>query len=154
MTGDRSVAFAQAQEALRQQRETFEQARIHANRWFHLRLAVGLASILMLPTILLVSARILLSDQPYPAELQAAAAGALFVDTVGVLLAVWKIVLNKDSQTPLTPTTMMPAPEPSERAFPGLAADVSSVKRLESEAGQPEAARQSLEIAPPGAVVD
>jgi hypothetical protein len=99
------VGSQAADERLRQERETFDQHRTHQNRWFLLRLAIGYMSVVLLPSILAVSTYILLNQTRFPTSVVTAAGGALFVDALGLIASVWKIVLNPDFMTKLAPMT-------------------------------------------------
>lgn len=104
-TGARGDA---ADERLRQERETFDQHRTHQNRWFLLRLTMGYMSVVLLPSILVVSTYILLNHTRFPAGVVTAAGGALFVDALGLVASVWKIVLNRGFMSKLAPVTTVP----------------------------------------------
>lgn len=100
-----AVRIEQATERLRQESETFNQRKSHEERWFRLRLSMGYASVVLLPTIVVICSFILYRYESFPGSVLAAAGSALFVDVVGLMLAVWKIVLNPGSVTKLDPVS-------------------------------------------------
>ena len=99
------VRIEQATERLRQESETFDQRKSHQERWFKLRLSMEYASVVVLPAIAVGCALILFDNQDFPDAVVTAAAGALFADVLGLMLAVWRIVLNPGSITNLEPVT-------------------------------------------------
>ncbi|RCK72170.1 MAG: hypothetical protein ANABAC_2151 [Anaerolineae bacterium] len=94
-------------ERLRQERETFDQHKAHENRWFQLRLVMGYASVVLLTAIMILSAIILLNHQRYSPNVVTAAGAALFVDALGLVISIWKIVFNPDFMTRLAPVTQL-----------------------------------------------
>jgi hypothetical protein len=58
-----------------------------------------------------VASYILVNPSQFPASVLVAAGGALFADVLGLLIAVWKIVLNPSSITKLTPATEINLPD-------------------------------------------
>ena len=100
-----AIAIETAMERLRQERETFDQMKGHEERWFALRLRMGYAAAIMLPAIGAVSALILLRPEAYTPFTVNLATGVLFTDVIGLLTAVWKVVLNASSIARLSPVT-------------------------------------------------
>jgi hypothetical protein len=100
-----TIAIATANERLRQERETFDQNKVHQARWFALRLRMGYAAAVMLPAIGAVSAVIILRPEVYSGTTIAGATVVLFTDLVGLLASVWKVVLNPSSTPTLSPVT-------------------------------------------------
>lgn len=100
-----AIAAMRAEEELRQERETFDQNRVQHNRWFRLRLTVGYTSIVLLAAIMGVTSVILFTNTQFPADVVTLAASTLFGDVVGLLIAVWKLVLNPGSLPSLQPVT-------------------------------------------------
>jgi hypothetical protein len=99
------VILARATEQLRQERETFDQAKQHEARWFVLRLVMGYAAVVLLSAVIIVASYILFNNAYFPATVVVAAGAALFVDVVGLLVSVWKIVLNPNFAARLGPVT-------------------------------------------------
>jgi hypothetical protein len=100
-----AILAMRAEEALRQEKETFEQRKIQENKWFRLRLTVGYASIILLALIMLIASMILFDNSQFPSTVVTAAGVALFGDVLGLLIAIWKIVLNPNSAASLAPVT-------------------------------------------------
>lgn len=105
------VVLARATEQLRQERETFDQAKRHEGRWFILRLVMGYAAVILLTAIMMVASYILFSAAAFPGGVVTAAGAALFVDVLGLLVAVWKIALNPNFYARLGPVTQVTLPE-------------------------------------------
>lgn len=115
-----TIAIQNAIERLRQETETFEQRRKQEERWFSLRLRMGYTAVILLPTVAAISGYIILNSSGYSTATVTAAAGALFVDVLGLMGAIWKVVLNPESVTKLGPVTettdldRLPTAEPSQ----------------------------------------
>ena len=99
------VIIERAMERLRQERETFEQRKRHENLWFNLRLAMGFSSIGLLAAIMVVSTVVIFNNKNFPSSIVTSCGIALFTDVLGLLIAVWKIVLNPKSITSLGPVS-------------------------------------------------
>jgi uncharacterized membrane protein YqjE len=67
----------------------------HANRWETLRLVMGYLSMGLLVTIMIASIYFILYHSNYPPIVINAAVVALFVDVLGLIACVWKIVLTR-----------------------------------------------------------
>ena len=113
------VVIARATEQLRQERETFDQAKRHEARWFILRLAMGYCAVLLLGVIMAVASYVLFDSPKFPTSVVSAAGAALFVDVVGLLAAVWKIALNPNFSARLTPVTQIALPNINSEGMPG-----------------------------------
>lgn len=107
------VAIERATEQLRQERETFNQAKDHEGRWFILRLVMGYSAVVLLGAVMVVASYILFNAAAFPGGVVTAAGAALFVDVLGLLIAVWKIALNPDFHAKLTPVTREELPSVS-----------------------------------------
>jgi len=90
-------------ERLRQERETFNQHKDHQNHWFRLRLVMGYTSVILLLAIMGVSTYILFNISSFSGSVVTAAGAALFVDSLGLVVSIWKIVFNPDFMTKLAP---------------------------------------------------
>ena len=102
-------------EALRQERETFNQLRRHNQWWFVLRLAMGFTSIPFLVGVAIFSCHILLDWQTFPSRIVTAAESALFATVLGVIVGVWKVVLAVNPNVELRPVTALPSSGASTR---------------------------------------
>ena len=96
-------ALLRLEERLRQERETFDQRKNQESRWFSLRLRMGYIAAIMLPGVALACGYILFNSASFPASVITSAGAALFADVLGLLVAVWKVVLNPGSVTRLEP---------------------------------------------------
>lgn len=97
-----------AREAVRQQRETFEQLKRQDRQWFMLRLTMGYSAVVLLSAVLAICAVVLFTTRPYPEFVVKAAGATLFADVAGLVLAVWKFALNPGFQNRLNPITLPP----------------------------------------------
>lgn len=105
------VIIERAAEQLRQEKETFNQAKSHDHSWFRLRLIMGFASVILLIAVMFISTYILLYNIDFPSSVVTAAGASLFVDVLGMLTGVWKIALNPKSLSKLEPTTQSSIPD-------------------------------------------
>ena len=94
VTVDATIAIARAQEQLRQERETFDQKKRQDARWFVLRLVTGWIAVALLPALGGVSAWVIANNVDFSTGTVTLAAAALFVDSLGLVLSVWRIVLG------------------------------------------------------------
>lgn len=85
------------EEQLRQERMVFDQTLGHAERWFTLRLRLGYIAAVLLPSFFVLASLLVINHTDYPTAVVTSASGALFMDVLGMVLAVWKLVLNPDS---------------------------------------------------------
>ncbi len=99
------VVLERAMEQLRQERETFDQAKDHESRWFVLRLVMGYSAVLLLGAVIVIAAYVLFNGSDFSNGVVVAASAALFVDVLGLLAAVWKVALNPEFHARLEPVT-------------------------------------------------
>ena len=99
------VMLAQAEERLRQERETFEQRKQQDALWFRLRLTMGFIAAFLLPVFAVSAGYVVVRHDQFPSSVVNAAAAVIFVDVAGLLIAVWKLVLNPTSTTAMEPVT-------------------------------------------------
>jgi hypothetical protein len=102
------IDIQRALEQLRQERETFDQRKLQDARWFMLRMSMGLLALIIIPVFILICI-VLLSNPHQSAAVKSLAASALLVDILGLVAAVWKVVLNPASLTRLSPVTSSPS---------------------------------------------
>lgn len=100
------IELLRAQEQLRQQRETFDQHKRQDSRWFLLKLVMGWASVVLLPGIGFICGYVIFNYQDFSSATVTAATVALLVDTLGLVMSVWRLVLGKgpDQLKPLGDT--------------------------------------------------
>jgi hypothetical protein len=99
------IDIERAAERIRQEKETFDQRKRQDNQWFVLKLVMGFFAVVLLTAVLIISTIILINNKNFPASVVTAAGVALFADILGLLISVWKIVLNPNSITKLDPVT-------------------------------------------------
>lgn len=85
------------EEQIRQEQETFNLRKGHEERWFNLRLRMGYMAVLVLPLILFICSFVIYNHDSYPASVVTLASSALLVDVLGLVISVWKLVLNPSS---------------------------------------------------------
>jgi hypothetical protein len=100
-----AIAFARAEEQLRQEREAFDQFKMKDKNWFYLQLVVGGSSVVLLISIVVICCYIFLHSGVFPEFVVKAASAALFGDVVGLLVLVWKVILNASDTKALAPVT-------------------------------------------------
>ncbi|WP_286267026.1 hypothetical protein [Thalassotalea atypica] len=100
-----TIALESAIERLRQERETFNHQLAQSDRWFILRLIMGYVAVILLPTVAAICGYMILNPTEYSSTSITAASGALFVDVLGLLGAVWKVVLNPESVSKISPVS-------------------------------------------------
>lgn len=105
MASSPAAGITKAAERLRQQQETFDQRKKHDSRWFWLKLIMGYSAILILLAIMVISSIILFNHEKFPDQIINWVAPALFVDVVGLIFTVWKVVLSPGNSTKLEPVT-------------------------------------------------
>lgn len=91
---------------LQQEYEVFQQYKQQESQWFRLRLVMGYSSIVLLSIVMTICIHILLNHKLFPNLVLSSAGAALFVDLLGLLIAVWKIVFSSDFTNKLSPTTI------------------------------------------------
>src|SRR5262245_64223105 len=97
-------------EELRQEREAFQQQKGQATRWSILRLVMGYSAIALMVLILFGAFYILLRNDHFPSAVVASACGALFLDALGLLITIWKMVFNTSHPT-VAPITNSKQPD-------------------------------------------
>lgn len=110
---ERTIALSQQSERLRQERETFDQAKEKDRRSFRLRLAMGWVACGMLPAVAVACFIVLTFHEQFADGTVTLAAAALFVDVLGCVVAVWQAFAGGKPETlaPVTPTSSPSAGE-------------------------------------------
>jgi hypothetical protein len=98
------LLVARDTELLRQMQETFDQRKSQDRRWFNLRYAMGWVAVGLLPLICVISAYIIFNHSGFDSTTVALASGALLVDSLALVAAVWRLVLGKGPEN-LGPVT-------------------------------------------------
>jgi hypothetical protein len=114
LTESSQSALERVKERLRQERDTFDQHKTHENRWFTLRLAMGYSSVVLLTAVIIISSLVLVHNSAFSPTVVSTVAAALFVDTLGLIISIWKVVFNPNFMTKLAPITQL---EKSEESF-------------------------------------
>ena len=92
-------------ERLRQEKESFDQHKLQSERWFQLRLIMGYVAVVLLPSIFILCVFIIIYHTYFSDTVVASATATLFVDAVGIVYSIWKIVLNPKFATKIAPIT-------------------------------------------------
>ena len=100
-----AASLVRLEERLRQESETFNQRKKQQASWFNLKLCMGYIAAIFLPAIVLGCCYVLYMHDTFPATVVGSARTVLVVDVVGLLVVVWKMVLNQRSFTQLEPVT-------------------------------------------------
>lgn len=106
---ERTIALSQQSERLRQERETFDQAKEKDRRSFRLRMAMGWVACGMLPAVAVACFLVLALHERFTEGTVTLAAAALFVDVLGCVLAVWRAFAGGKPET-LAPVTSPSSP--------------------------------------------
>ena len=75
---------------------------------------MGYSSVVLLVAIMVVSSYILFNNASFSNTVVVAAGAALFADTLGLIVSIWKVVFNPNFMTKLAPITQL---EESETKF-------------------------------------
>jgi hypothetical protein len=96
---------ARVDERLRQERETFNQAKAHDAHWFALRLSMGFTGIIVVLCTAVVSGYVMLNPIAYRPGTVTASAYTLSVDIFGTVVSIFKLVMQQNNTTPPRPIT-------------------------------------------------
>lgn len=99
-----TITIANAEERLRQERETFDQRKEQDSRYFRLRMAMGWMAVILLPAIGVTCGWIIFHSHGFASATVTVATSALLVDALGLVVWVWKIVMGSGPRT-LEPVT-------------------------------------------------
>lgn len=100
-----AITFARAEEQLRQEREAFDQKKKQDQIWFYLRLATGIVALLLLLALCPACFYIFVNHKLFTDIVVKAAVGSLFVDLVGLIVLIVKVVIGGGHVKPLEPVT-------------------------------------------------
>ena len=98
------LRLAAGQELLRQQHEIFHHNLLQDCRWNRLRRSMGWCSIVVLFGICFLCAYVLFKKSEFEPTTIKYAVGALFVDTIGLVVMVWKVTFGSKFVHKLSPT--------------------------------------------------
>ncbi len=94
-----------AAERLPQERETFDLAKRHADRWFGLRLGMGYAGIILMEVVVAVCIWVILNPLTYGTVGVNCALGVLCVDVLSQVTIILRFVMSRGAVTRLAPIT-------------------------------------------------
>lgn len=89
-----TIAIANAEERLRQERETFDQRKQQDARWFVIRQVMSWVAVVLVPAIAVTCGWIIFNYHDFTPATVTVATSALLVDTLGLFASIWKIVLG------------------------------------------------------------
>ena len=92
-------------QALEQEKICFEENRKHFNRWNILKLVMGYSAISILVCIMLICGFVIFNHAKFSEEIVLACLVALFTDIIGLMIAIYKIVLKENNITDFIPVT-------------------------------------------------
>jgi hypothetical protein len=101
------IDFSRANEQLRQESESFNQIKRQNSLWFFLRLIMGYISILIILIVLIICIYVLLNNKQYDANAVLTSFITILVDIIGLMINVWKIVLNPQTFKQIEPVTRL-----------------------------------------------
>jgi hypothetical protein len=102
---DDGIRLAQANERLRQEAAAFQAHLDQYHLWMRARRALLWVGIALLPAMMVISVLVLFYHDKFPAAAVTAASGALFVDALGIIGAVWKGIMTLDPPAAPAPIT-------------------------------------------------
>jgi len=108
-----SLVELKAIQRLQQEQDTFEQKKAQDARWFVLRMAMGILAMLVIPAMVAICV-LIIADPHQDGMVKRLAASSLLVDILGLMGAVWRVILNPRSVSQLAPVTG--ADEPRNQA--------------------------------------
>lgn len=90
-----TIEISREQEKLRQERSQFDANERRSERWFLLRLVMGWVSVPGLLALGCFAAWIMIHHDEFESAVVAMAGSALLVDSLGLFMFVWRIVLRR-----------------------------------------------------------
>jgi hypothetical protein len=111
---DRGILLAKANEQLRQESLAFETQLRQYQLWMRVRRAMLWTGVALLPLIMIICALVLFFHESFSSAVVTAAAAALFVDSLGIVGAVWKGAMSLEPPAPPRPLTNLAATRRSD----------------------------------------
>jgi len=108
MTTPDELSLAQLAERLRQEKETFDQAKSQDERTFRVRLAFAWVAVLILPSVLVTSIIVLVFHEDFSDFVVRSAAVALFTDALATGASLYRIMITGLPKRELKPVTSAP----------------------------------------------
>lgn len=97
--------MTRASEQLRQEKEAFDQAKLQDALWFALKLAMGVAAVVVVVGIFGLCLYVALHPQIYGPTMAKVAMATLLGELLAAMVGIWRLVLNPKSQARLKPVT-------------------------------------------------
>lgn len=92
---DATMEISRKQERLRQERAAFDSHERRTERWFLLRLVMGWVSVPGLLALGCFAGWVMVHHDEFQSGVVAMAASAILVDSLGLFVFVWRIVLGR-----------------------------------------------------------
>jgi hypothetical protein len=131
LSSEKGILLATANEQLRQEAAAFDAQLKQYEMWMRARRAMLWTGICLLPAVMVISSLILLFHEAFTTTTVSAAGGALFVDAVGIIGAVWKGTMSLETPSAPAAVTKQPnvgaEPSSAKNAEVGLGSDQSSI---------------------------
>jgi hypothetical protein len=102
------LSLAQLTERLRQEKETFDQAKSQDERAFRVRLAFAWVAVVILPAVLIAAIMVLTFHRDFNDFVIRFAAAALFVDGLSTGASLYRIMVTGLPKRELKPVTTAP----------------------------------------------
>lgn len=83
------------EEQLRQERETFDQHHREAQSWSKVRVCMGWTSLVLFPIVTGAAVFVLVDHDAFTTTATTAASGAVLAQAIGLIVAVWRLILGK-----------------------------------------------------------
>lgn len=130
-----SLTEQKVTQRLRQEQATFDQKRVQDARWFVLRMAMGILAMLVIPAMIVICVLIIFNPHQ-EVTVKVLAASTLLVDILGLMGAVWRVILNPASVSQLAPVTAAYelSPTTSDETQDGSALTIHNLARIEEQA--------------------
>lgn len=106
---DRDIQLAAANEQIRQEAAAFETQLRQYQLWMRARRAMLWTGVGLLPAVVLACSYVLLFHESFSSTVVATAGAALFVDSLGIVGAVWKGAMSLEPPAPPVPLTSLAA---------------------------------------------
>jgi hypothetical protein len=105
MSTPNELSLAQLAERLRQEKETFDQAKSQDERAFRVRLAFAWVAVLILPSVLVAAIVVITFHHDFSDFVIRTAAAALFVDALSTGASLYRIMITGLPKRELKPVT-------------------------------------------------
>ena len=99
------VQMERVSEKLRQERESFNQAKRHDNQWFYIKIGIILVSFSIMVIVLYITSIIVFNPKLYSENTVILGTIGLYRDTIASCSSIWRLGMSPDSVSKLKPIT-------------------------------------------------